>query len=84
MIEGRSIELEKTVLVGIINSNQNEEKLKEYLAELKFLTFTAGGEVVKSFTQKLDFPNPKTFICSWKIIELLKFVKEKKNLFSNF
>ena len=78
MIEGRSIELEKTVLVGIINSNQNEEKSKEYLAELKFLTFTAGGEVVKSFTQKLDFPNPKTFIGSGKIIELLKFVKEKK------
>ena len=46
MIEGRSIELEKTVLVGIINSNQNEEKSKEYLAELKFLTFTAGGEVI--------------------------------------
>ena len=78
MIEGRSIELEKTVLVGIINSNQNEEKSKEYLAELKFLTFTAGGEVVKSFTQKLDFPNPKTFIGSGKIIELLKFVKGKK------
>ena len=78
MIEGRSIELEKTVLVGIINSNQNEEKSKEYLAELKFLTFTAGGEVIKSFTQKLDFPNPKTFIGSGKIIELLKFVKEKK------
>ena len=64
MIEGRSIELEKTVLVGIINSNQNEEKSKEYLAELKFLTYTAGGEVIKSFTQKLDFPNPKTFIGS--------------------
>ena len=78
MIEGRTIEIEKTVLVGIINSNQNEEKSKEYLAELKFLTFTAGGEVVKSFTQKLDFPNPKTFIGSGKIIELLKFVKEKK------
>ena len=78
MIEGRSIELEKTVLVGIINSNQNEEKSKEYLAELKFLTYTAGGEVIKSFTQKLDFPNPKTFIGSGKINALLKFVKQKK------
>ena len=42
------------------------------------MTFTAGGEVIKSFTQKLDFPNPKTFIGSGKINALLKFVKQKK------
>ena len=76
MLETQSIEYEKAVLIGIINHQQNEEKSKEYLDELEFLTFTAGGQVVKRFQQKLDVPNPKTFIGTGKIEEIREFIKE--------
>ncbi|MBT4314339.1 MAG: GTPase HflX [Flavobacteriaceae bacterium] len=76
MIEEKSLDVEKTVLVGIINSQQDIQQSKEYLDELAFLAFTAGGEVMQRFTQKIDLPNPKTFIGSGKIQEVLEFVNE--------
>ena len=54
MIEKSDSALEKTILVGIITLNQSKKVLEEYLDELSFLTFTAGGEVIKRFTQKMD------------------------------
>ncbi len=75
MIEQKKFEFEKAVLIGIINQEQNAEKSKEYLDELEFLTYTAGGEVIKRFTQKVDLPNPKTFIGSGKIEEVQEFVE---------
>ena len=76
MIDNKITTFEKTILVGIINSNQEEEKLNEYLAELTFLTFTAGGKVIKVFKQKIDIPNTKTFIGSGKLLEIKKYVFE--------
>ena len=77
MLEKEVINFERTVIVGIITQNQNEEKLVEYLDELEFLTFTAGGEVIKRFFQKLERPNPKTFLGTGKIEEIATFIKEK-------
>ena len=62
MIENKNIEYENTVVVGVVNKNQTEIVVKDYLDELSFLSNTAGGIVKKSFVQKLDTPNPKTFI----------------------
>ena len=76
MIEKRDISLERVVLVGIINKQQDEEKSKEYLDELEFLTYTAGGEVIKRFVQKMEMPNPKTFIGSGKMDEVKQFVTD--------
>lgn len=76
MLEEKNIDLEKAVLVGIITKDQDESKSKEYLDELEFLTYTAGGEVVKRFTQKLEMPNPKTFIGTGKIEDVQHFIKE--------
>lgn len=76
MLEKKNLDYEKVVLVGIIHQTQNEEKSAEYLDELEFLTYTAGGEVVKRFTQKIDTPNPKTFIGSGKMEELQHFIEE--------
>ena len=76
MLEKKDISLEKAVLIGVITKNQDEVKSKEYLDELAFLTLTAGGEVIKRFTQKLDMPHPKTFIGSGKMNDVLEFVKE--------
>lgn len=78
MLEQINLNYEKVVLVGIINQSQNEEKSKEYLDELEFLTYTAGGEVLKRFTQKLDLPNPKTFIGAGKMEEVRQFVEENQ------
>ena len=78
MIEKKDSNLESAVLVGVITKTQNEEQSKEYLDELAFLTYTAGGEVVKRFTQKMDMPNPKTFIGSGKMKDLEEFIKENK------
>lgn len=77
MIEKRDSNIENVVLVGVITKEQNEEKSKEYLDELEFLTYTAGGEVVKRFVQRLEFPNPKTFIGSGKLEEVKGFIEEK-------
>ncbi len=76
MIEKKTIEYEKTVLIGVINREQNEEKVKEYLDELEFLTYTAGGEVAKRFVQRIELPNPKTYIGSGKILEVEDFVEK--------
>ena len=78
MLEKETINFEKTAIVGIVTQNQSEEKLKEYLDELEFLTFTAGGEVVKRFSQKMERPNPKTFVGTGKIEEINLFVKENE------
>ena len=78
MIEKKDIALEKAVLIGIITKDQNEEQSKEYLDELEFLTYTAGGEVVKRFTQKMDMPNPKTFIGTGKMEDVQHFIKENE------
>ena len=75
MIEQKSLDVEKTVLVGVINSRQDSEKSKEYMDELSFLAYTAGGEVSTRFTQKIDPPNPKTFIGSGKMQEVIDYVK---------
>jgi GTP-binding protein HflX len=75
MLEKENTTFEKTVLVGIITQNQSEEKLIEYLDELEFLTYTAGGEVIKRFSQKLERPNPKTFLGTGKMEEIQNFIK---------
>ncbi len=67
--------MEKTVLVGVITNDQGVEKSMDYLDELAFLTKTAGGSVYKVFTQKLNNPNPKTFIGEGKINEIRDYIK---------
>jgi GTP-binding protein HflX len=75
MIESKKSNFERTVLVGIINDLQNEEKLHEFLEELEFLSLTAGGKVVRKFKQKINTPNPKTYIGKGKIDEIQKYIK---------
>ena len=58
MIESQKSNFERTILVGVINDSQNEEKLNEFLEELEFLSVTAGGEVFRKFKQKIKSPNP--------------------------
>ncbi len=75
MIEKKTIDYERAVLIGVIHRDQDEEKVIEYLDELEFLTYTAGGEVTKRFIQRMDLPNPKTYIGSGKMEEVEAYVK---------
>lgn len=74
MIETREAISEKAVLIGVITQLQNEDKALEYLDELEFLTITAGGVPVKRFLQKLDRPNPKTFLGTGKLDEVKEYI----------
>ncbi|MCR9263445.1 MAG: GTPase HflX [Flavobacteriaceae bacterium] len=76
MLEKKTIDYEKAILVGVINQSQDETKVNEYLDELEFLTYTAGGEVEKRFIQRVEVPNPKTYIGSGKMEEVQHYVKE--------
>lgn len=78
MLEKNDLEYEKVVLIGIVTREQNEEKLEEYLDELEFLTYTAGGEVVKRYTQKMERPDPKTFIGSGKMEEVRQYISDNE------
>ena len=76
MLEKNTIEYEKAILIGLITQEQDEAKSKEYLDELEFLAYTAGGEVLTRFTQKMDSPNPKTFIGTGKMKDVKAYVDQ--------
>jgi GTPase len=67
---------ENAVLIGIINPSQSESDVNDYLDELAFLVDTAGGVPVKRFIQRLESPNPRTFVGSGKLTEIETYVKE--------
>lgn len=69
---------ERAVLVGLVNDAQPEERVKEYLDELAFLADTAGAETVARFTQRLDYPNPRTFVGKGKLEEIKAYVEENE------
>jgi GTP-binding protein HflX len=78
MLEKLEIDYEKAILIGLVTQNQDEDKAVEYLDELEFLTYTAGGEVLKRFMQKMQKPNPKTFIGTGKLEEVRKYVEDNE------
>lgn len=68
--------LEKVVFVGVLRQNDDERKVYEYLDELAFLAETAGAVGVKTFVQRVDKPNPKTYIGSGKLDEIKAYITE--------
>lgn len=66
---------ERTILVGISTDKDGKDKVTEYLDELEFLVDTAGGAVETRFIQNLDFPNPKTYVGTGKLEEIVQYVK---------
>ncbi len=76
MIEHERMEYETAVLVGLVTPQQDELKLSEYLDELEFLAQTAGARVVKRFWQKLDSPNPRTFVGTGKLEEIKTYLAD--------
>jgi GTPase len=77
MAERQSYE-ESAVLIGVVHQGQEESEVNEYLDELAFLAVTAGAVVIKRFVQKIDTPNPRTYVGSGKMGEIASFVGEEK------
>ncbi|MEN8816110.1 MAG: GTPase HflX [Nonlabens sp.] len=75
MLELQNHEYEKAILVGVVTQQQNEDKLNEYMDELEFLAYTAGASISKRFHQKMQKPNPKTFIGKGKMEEVAAYVR---------
>ena len=65
--------------MGLITSTQNERKTNEYLDELEFLAQTAGAEVVKRFTQRIDHPHPVTYVGTGKLTEIAEYIEMLKD-----
>ena len=74
MIDNNKKGIEKAVLISVITQQQDEVKAAEYLDELEFLTLTAGGKAIKRFTQKLEYPHPKTYIGAGKLDEVKNYI----------
>lgn len=68
--------VERAILIGINYPGQDNHEAEEYLEELSFLARTAGAEPVERFIQKLEIPNPRTFVGSGKIGEISRYVAE--------
>lgn len=71
---------ENAVLVGLIQKDQTEQQVNEYLDELAFLAETAGAITVKRFTQKMSHPDSKTFLGKGKLEEIKNFISFKGNI----
>ncbi len=68
--------IESAILVAVELKQQNEVKTKEYLDELAFLARTAGAEVKKAFVQRLEYPNPKTYVGTGKLADIVTYAQE--------
>ncbi len=73
-------EPEKAILIGLVTPQQDELKSAEYLAELAFLADTAGAQTVETFTQKLDYPNPRTFVGKGKLEEIKQYIEDRGDI----
>jgi len=78
--KGLKKKVEQAILVGIIQQNQTEEQVTEYLDELEFLALTAGAKSVKRFVQKLQHPDKRTFVGSGKMDEIHQYVEEHEDI----
>lgn len=70
-------EQESAVLIGVAGQDQNDREVNEFLNELAFLTETAGANPIHKFIQRLDIPNPKTYVGSGKLAEIEDYVKKE-------
>lgn len=75
---------ERVVLVAVSRKEDTESRVKEYLDELEFLAHTAGAETIKRFTQKLERPDPRTYVGKGKLDEIASFIKDNKIVIAIF
>jgi GTP-binding protein HflX len=77
---GLKQQLEEAVLVGLVQREETEKQVEEYLDELEFLALTAGARTVKRFVQKMWTPDPRTFIGKGKVEEIAEYIKHHEDI----
>ena len=82
MIDKKNIlnQQENAILVGVIQPEQTDVQVNEYIDELEFLAETAGVKTIKRFTQKLKHPDARSFVGKGKLEEIKKFILGKGNI----
>lgn len=78
--KGLAQKIEPVILVGIIQRNQTEDMIQEYLDELEFLALTAGAKSVKRYIQKMDSPNRRTFVGKGKLEEIAQYLEDHEEI----
>lgn len=78
--KGLAKKIEDVILVGLVQRNQTEEMITEYLDELEFLALTAGAKAVKRFVQKMDSPNRRTFVGKGKLEEIAQYLEDHEDI----
>ena len=76
--------MENVILIGAITPSQTDVEITEYLNELKFLTYTAGGNVIKVFKQKIARINSKTFLKSLGLLDAFSKIEDLAILIVDF
>ena len=71
-------EMERTIVVSVIEQGTDERTVAEYLDELEFLALTAGVKSIKRFTQKLERSNSRTYVGTGKLEEIKQFIEENE------
>jgi GTP-binding protein HflX len=71
---------ENAILVGVVQPDQTDVQVNEYIDELEFLAETAGVKTLKRFTQKLKHPDARSFVGKGKLEEIKKFILSKGNI----
>jgi GTP-binding protein HflX len=75
---------ERVVLVAVSRKEDSDSRVREHLDELEFLAHTAGAETIKRFTQKLERPDPRTYVGKGKLDEITSFIKDNKIVIAIF
>ena len=65
------------MLVGLTNHHYPIEIAREHLDELEFLAKTSGARTSKTFLQKLDRPDRRTFVGKGKLAEIQAYVHDE-------
>lgn len=73
-------EEENAILIGLVQKDQTELQVTEYMDELAFLAETAGAKTIKRFTQKMMRPDSKTFVGKGKLEEIKNYILLKGNI----
>ncbi len=71
---------ERAVLIGVVQKDQTEQQVVEYMDELSFLAETAGAVTIKRYLQKLSFPDGKTFVGKGKLEEIKNYISLNNNI----
>ena len=71
-------ETELGILIAVVEKQTPDKLVKEHLDELAFLAKTLDIKIRKTFVQKIERPDKRTYVGSGKLEEIQSFIKMEK------